>query len=75
MNVVLVLGMFPGFMSMIAIYFILKAMGLTNSLLALVLVALLKNVLCLPKNVCCVKLAQSTKTKHLLNLKKICLTK
>lgn len=38
MNVLLVLGMFPGFMSMIAIYFILKAMGLTNSLLALVLV-------------------------------------
>ena len=31
MNVLLVLGMFPGFMSMIAVYFILKAMGLTNS--------------------------------------------
>jgi len=38
MNVLLILGMFPGFMSMIAIYFILKAMGLTNSLLALILV-------------------------------------
>lgn len=38
MNVLLILGMFPGFMSMIAVYFILKAMGLTNSLLALVLV-------------------------------------
>ncbi len=38
MNVLLVLGMFPGFMSMTAVYFILKAMGLTNSLLALVLV-------------------------------------
>jgi arabinogalactan oligomer/maltooligosaccharide transport system permease protein len=38
MNALLVLGMFPGFMSMIAIYFILKAMGLTNSLLALILV-------------------------------------
>ncbi len=38
MNVLLVLGMFPGFMSMIAVYFILKAMGLTNSLFALVLV-------------------------------------
>ena len=38
MNILLVLGMFPGFMSMIAIYFILKAMGLTDSLLALVLV-------------------------------------
>ena len=30
--------MFPGFMSMVAVYFILKAMGLTNSLVALVLV-------------------------------------
>ena len=38
MNVLLVLGMFPGFMSMIAIYFILKAMNLTNSLFALILV-------------------------------------
>lgn len=38
MNVLLVLGMFPGFMSMIAVYFILKAMALTNSLLALILV-------------------------------------
>jgi arabinogalactan oligomer/maltooligosaccharide transport system permease protein len=38
MNALLILGMFPGFMSMIAVYFILKAMGLTNSLLALVLV-------------------------------------
>ncbi len=38
MNVLLVLGMFPGFMSMIAVYFILKAMGLTDSLWALVLV-------------------------------------
>ncbi len=38
MNVLLVLGMFPGFMSMTAIYFILKAMGLTNSLFALILV-------------------------------------
>jgi len=38
MNVLLVLGMFPGFMSMIAVYFILKAMGLTNSLVALIMV-------------------------------------
>lgn len=38
MNVLLVLGMFPGFMSMIAVYFILKAMNLTDSLTALVLV-------------------------------------
>lgn len=38
MNVALVLGMFPGFMSMIAIYYVLKAVGLTQSLLALVLI-------------------------------------
>lgn len=38
MNMLLVLGMFPGFMSMIAVYFILKAMALTNSLFALILV-------------------------------------
>ncbi len=38
MNVLLVLGMFPGFMSMIAVYFILKAMSLTNSLFALIMV-------------------------------------
>ena len=38
MNLLLILGMFPGFMSMIAVYFILKAMSLTNSLLALILV-------------------------------------
>ena len=34
----LVLNMFPGFMSMIAVYFILKAVGLTQSLVALILV-------------------------------------
>ncbi len=38
MNVGLVMGMFPGFMSMIAIYYILKAMGLSQTLVALVLV-------------------------------------
>ena len=38
MNVILVLGMFPGFMSMIAVYHILKAFGLTQSLLSLILV-------------------------------------
>lgn len=38
MNILLILGMFPGFMSMIAVYFILKALGLTNSLFALILV-------------------------------------
>lgn len=38
MNIILILGMFPGFMSLIAIYHILKAIGLTQSLLSLVLV-------------------------------------
>lgn len=38
MNVLLVLGMFPGFMSMIAIYHILKAFGLSQQLAALVMV-------------------------------------
>ncbi len=38
MNMALVLGMFPGFMSMIAIYYILKGFGISQSLLALILV-------------------------------------
>lgn len=38
MNLLLILGMFPGFMSMIAVYYILKGMGLAQSLAALVLV-------------------------------------
>ncbi len=38
MNVILVLGMFPGFMSMSAVYHILKAFNLTQSLYALILV-------------------------------------
>ncbi|MDR1705973.1 MAG: sugar ABC transporter permease [Clostridiales bacterium] len=38
MNVVLVLGMFPGFMSMIAVYHVLKAIGMEQSLASLVLV-------------------------------------
>jgi len=38
MNIALVLGMFPGFMSMIAVYYVLKAINLTQSLVALVLV-------------------------------------
>lgn len=37
MNVGMILGMFPGFMTMIAIYYILKAMGLTQTLVALVI--------------------------------------
>lgn len=39
MNVALILGMFPGFMSMIAVYYILKALGLTEG--ALIRVALI----------------------------------
>lgn len=38
MDIILILGMFPGFMAMIAIYHILKAMGLSQSLWALILV-------------------------------------
>lgn len=38
LKVALVLNMFPGFMSMIAIYYILKALNLTQSLVALVLI-------------------------------------
>lgn len=38
LKLALVLNMFPGFMSMIAVYYILKALGLTQTLAALVLV-------------------------------------
>lgn len=38
MNVALILGMFPGFMSMIAVYYILKGINMTQSLLSLILV-------------------------------------
>ncbi|MCI9408070.1 MAG: ABC transporter permease subunit [Clostridia bacterium] len=38
MNLILILGMFPGFLSMTAIYFILKEIGLTQSLFGLMLV-------------------------------------
>ncbi|MBQ9994268.1 MAG: ABC transporter permease subunit, partial [Clostridia bacterium] len=38
MKIALVLGMFPAFMSMIAVYFVLKSVGLTQSLFALILV-------------------------------------
>ena len=38
LNLAIILGLFPGFMSMIAIYYILKAFGLTETLFALVLV-------------------------------------
>ncbi len=36
MNVALILGMFPGIMAVVAIYFILKAMGLTDGSLTIV---------------------------------------
>lgn len=38
MNIGLILGMFPGFMSMIAVYHLLKLVGLDQSLVSLVLV-------------------------------------
>ncbi len=38
MNIALVLGMFPSFMSMIAVYYILKGFGITQSLSALIVV-------------------------------------
>lgn len=39
MNAVLIIGMFPGFMSMIAVYNILKGIGLAQQLVALVIVS------------------------------------
>lgn len=38
MNVAMILGMFPGFMSMIAVYYILKGIGISQSLVALIMV-------------------------------------
>lgn len=38
MNVAVILNLFPGFLSMIAVYFILKSLGLTNSHLGLIIV-------------------------------------
>lgn len=38
MNLMLILGMFPGFLSMTAVYFVLKEIGLTQNLLGLMLV-------------------------------------
>ena len=38
MKIVLILGMFPGFMSMVAVYYILKALHLDGQLVSLVLV-------------------------------------
>ena len=38
MNILMIIGMFPGFMSMVAIYNILKGLGINQSLFALVIV-------------------------------------
>ena len=38
MNVAMILGLFPSFMSMIAVYFILKSFGLTNSHVGMIIV-------------------------------------
>lgn len=38
MNFALILNMFPGFMSMIAVYYVLKIIGISQSLVALILV-------------------------------------
>jgi arabinogalactan oligomer/maltooligosaccharide transport system permease protein len=38
LNIAIILGLFPGFMSMIAVYFVLKALGLTQTLFGLILV-------------------------------------
>lgn len=38
MNVAIILNLFPGFLAMIAVYFILKEVGLTNSLTGLVII-------------------------------------
>ena len=38
MNVAMILGMFPGFMTMIAIYYILKTIGLSQSIVGLIVV-------------------------------------
>jgi arabinogalactan oligomer/maltooligosaccharide transport system permease protein len=38
LNIAIILGLFPGFMSMIAVYFVLRALNLTETLFALILV-------------------------------------
>ena len=39
MNILMIIGMFPGFMSMLAVYNILKGLGMNQSLFALVIVS------------------------------------
>ena len=38
MSFAIILGMFPGVLSMIAIYFVMKLIGLTNSMLGLIVI-------------------------------------
>ncbi|MFP4478322.1 MAG: sugar ABC transporter permease [Candidatus Izemoplasmatales bacterium] len=38
LNIAIILGLFPGFMSIIAVYFVLRALNLTETLFALILV-------------------------------------
>lgn len=38
MSVAIILGMFPGVLSMIAVYFVMKLLGLTNSMLGLIII-------------------------------------
>lgn len=38
LNIGMILGMFPGFLTMIAVYYLLKAMGLTQNLVSLIIV-------------------------------------
>lgn len=38
MNIAIILNLFPGFMSMVAVYFIMKEIGLTNSKIGMVIV-------------------------------------
>ena len=45
MNMAMILGLFPGFMSMIAVYFILKALGLTEGIFTKVTLPLSKPII------------------------------
>ncbi len=38
MNIAIILNLFPGFLSMIAVYFVMKSVGLTNSRIGLIIV-------------------------------------
>ena len=47
MNMAVILNLFPGMLAMIAVYFVLRTFGLTNSYIGLILVYCGKNVLTL----------------------------